>query len=63
MCIQAIFNTDKLQVHLKLTTLCMLCSTIRFYKIYHTVGTVLKWNIKIEERGKIDTSNTQIHDL
>ena len=27
---------------------------------YHTVGTILKWNSKIVERGKIDTSNTQM---
>jgi hypothetical protein len=31
-------------------------------KIYHTVGTVPKSNIKIVERGKIDTLNTLIHD-
>ena len=31
-------------------------------KKYHTVRTVPKSNIKIVERGKIDTSNTQIHD-
>ena len=31
-------------------------------KKYHTVRTVLKYNIKIVERGKIDTINTQIHD-
>jgi hypothetical protein len=30
---------------------------------YHTVGTILKWNSKIVERGKIDTPNTQIDDL
>ena len=29
---------------------------------YHTVETVLKPNIKIVERDKLDTSNTQIHD-
>ena len=29
---------------------------------YHTLGTIPKSNIKIVERGKIDTSNTQIHD-
>ena len=28
-----------------------------------TVGTIPKSNIKIVERGKIDTHNTQIHDL
>ena len=28
----------------------------------HTVGAFLKLNIKIVERGKIDTHNTQIHD-
>jgi len=27
----------------------------------HTVGAFLKLNIKIVERGKIDTHNTQIH--
>ena len=31
-------------------------------KTYHTVGTFLKSNIKIVERGKIDTPNPQIHD-
>jgi len=31
-------------------------------KKYHTVGIIPKSNIKILERGKIDTSNTQIHD-
>ena len=31
-------------------------------KTYHTVGTILKSNIKIIERGKIDTLNTLIHD-
>ena len=30
---------------------------------YHTVETVPKINRKIVERGKIDTPNTQIHDL
>ena len=32
-------------------------------KTYHTVRTAPKSNRKIVERGKIDTSNTQIHDL
>jgi len=32
-------------------------------KDYNTVGTILISNIKIVERGKIDTTNTQIHDL
>ena len=32
-------------------------------KIYHTVGTVPKSNRKIVERGKIDTSNVEIHDI
>jgi hypothetical protein len=32
-------------------------------KTYHTVGTFPKSNIKIEERGKIDTLSTEIHDL
>jgi len=27
----------------------------------HTVGTISKSNIKIVDRGEIDTSNTQIH--
>jgi len=31
-------------------------------KKYHTVGIVPKSNIKIIERGKIDTPNTKIHD-
>ena len=29
---------------------------------YYTVGTIPKSNKKIVERGKIDTSDTQIHD-
>ena len=29
---------------------------------YHTVGTIPKSNIKIIERGKIDTHDKQIHD-
>lgn len=29
---------------------------------YHTVETIAKLNIKIIERGTIDTPNTQIHD-
>ena len=33
-----------------------------FNKIYHTVRTFPKSNRKIVERGKIDTSSTQIHD-
>ena len=32
-------------------------------KIYHTVRTVRKSNRKIVDRGKIDTTNTQRHDL
>jgi len=32
-------------------------------KKYHTVGTVPKSNRKIVERCKIETPNTQIHDL
>jgi hypothetical protein len=32
-------------------------------KIYHIVGTIAKSNIKIVERGKIDTPNTQTHGL
>jgi hypothetical protein len=36
-------------------------------KIYHTVRTIPKFNSKIQKctvvrRGKIDTSNTQMHD-
>jgi len=31
-------------------------------KKYHIVGTVPKYNIKIVERGKIDTFNTHIHE-
>jgi len=31
-------------------------------KKYQTVGTTPKSNIKIVERGKIYTSNTQMHD-
>ena len=31
-------------------------------KKYYTVGTIPKSNIKIVKRGKIDTSNTKIHD-
>ena len=30
-------------------------------KTYHTVGTILKSNIKIVERGNIDIDNTQKH--
>jgi hypothetical protein len=30
---------------------------------YDTVGTILRSNIKIVERGTFDTPNTQIHDL
>ena len=30
--------------------------------VYHTVGTIPKSNIKIVERGNIDTPNTQIND-
>ena len=32
-------------------------------KISHTVGIIPKSNIKIEERDKIHTSNTQIRDF
>jgi hypothetical protein len=31
-------------------------------KIYHTFETIPKSNIKIVERCKIDTHNTEIHD-
>jgi len=31
-------------------------------KEYHTVGIIPQFNTKILERGKIYTSNTQIHD-
>jgi hypothetical protein len=30
---------------------------------YHTVGTVPIYNRKILKRGKLDTPNTQIHNL
>jgi DNA-binding Xre family transcriptional regulator len=30
---------------------------------FHTVGKISKSNIKIIERGKVDTLNTQLHDL
>jgi uncharacterized pyridoxal phosphate-containing UPF0001 family protein len=36
--------------------------TVGTIQKYHTVGTIQKSNIKIVERGKIDTLNTQIHD-
>jgi len=42
--------------------------TIKFIKMKNknkkntTVGTIPKFNRKIVERGKIDTSRTQIHD-
>jgi hypothetical protein len=32
-------------------------------KKYHTVGTDPKSNRKIAERGKINTPNTQMHDI
>ena len=32
------------------------------YKSYHTVETIPKSNIKMVERDKIYTTNTQIHD-
>ena len=32
-------------------------------KNYHTLVTIPKSSIKIIERGKIDTRNTQIHEL
>jgi len=31
-------------------------------KIYHTVGTIPKSNIKVVERGNLDTPNIQTHD-
>jgi len=31
-------------------------------KTYHTVGIILRSNIKVVERGKINTHNSQIHD-
>ena len=31
-------------------------------KKYHNVGRFLKYNIKIVERGKIDTFNTHLHE-
>jgi len=35
---------------------------IKWEKKYHTVRTIPKSNIKIVERSKLDTPNTQIHD-
>jgi hypothetical protein len=35
--------------------------TVGTIQKYHTVGTIQKSNIKIVERGKIDTLNTLIH--
>jgi hypothetical protein len=32
------------------------------YKKYHTVGTVPKFKKKKEERGKIDTTRSQVND-
>jgi hypothetical protein len=32
-------------------------------KKYHNVGTVPRSNIKIVERGRMDTTNTPIHDV
>jgi hypothetical protein len=31
-------------------------------KKYHTVGTIHKSDIKIVERGKMDTPNTEMHN-
>jgi len=31
-------------------------------KQHHTVGTIPRSNIKIIERGEVDTTNIQIHD-
>jgi hypothetical protein len=31
-------------------------------KKYHTVGTIPKSDIKIVERGKMDTPNTEMHN-
>ncbi len=40
-----------------------ICSELKSkMKKYHNVGTIIKSNITIVERGKIDTPNTQIHD-
>lgn len=30
---------------------------------YHTVGTILKLNIKMAERDNMDIHNTQLHDF
>ena len=39
-----------------------LIEKIKTKQKYHTVGTVPESNIKIVERGTIDTPNSQIHD-
>jgi hypothetical protein len=39
----------------------LLCNKIKTKK-YHLDGKIPNSNIKIAERGKIDTPNTQIHD-
>jgi len=36
--------------------------TVGTIQKYHTVRTIPKSNVKIVERGQIDTPNTQIHD-
>ena len=38
------------------------CSNQIKNKQYQSVGRIAKSNIKIVERGKMDTPNTQIHD-
>jgi hypothetical protein len=41
----------------------ILCTNNMKHKKYHyTAGTIPKFNIKIVENDKIDTSNTQMHD-
>jgi hypothetical protein len=37
--------------------------TVRMRQKHHTVRMIQKSNTKIIDRGKINTSNTQIHDL
>ena len=38
------------------------CLLNKLKQEHHTVGTVTESNIKIVERDKIDTPNSQIHD-
>ena len=41
---------------------CVVLEREKNKKKYHNVGTILKSNIKIVERGQMDTPNTQLHD-